>query len=385
MAKHTATRVAFGDVVRLSKERTSDPDADGFDRYVGLEHVRPNDLAVESWGDVADGTSFSSVFRAGHTLFVKRRAYQRKVGTPAFDGVCSSDIYVLGPATDAIIPAYIAFVCQSDRFIAHAVETSAGSLSPRTTWRSLASFEFVLPSVQRQQELVAVGTAADRLARAYREAGERAIAVAKAFREDEIGGAANRHCAPLRPLRELIVLDRSPIEVRQDRIYREIGVRSFGRGVFHKEATTGARLGSKRVFAVESDRLILNIVFAWEGAVALTTADDAGLLASHRFPMYRSSTDDLELRFLYHYLLSQEGVRKLGQASPGGAGRNKTLGQERFLNLTVPVPRVSVQRELTATLDLLSRGSDELATRAEVARHLRQKVVNRVGDQPEHR
>ena len=32
-------RVAFGDVVRLSRERAPDPEAAGFTRYVGLEHI----------------------------------------------------------------------------------------------------------------------------------------------------------------------------------------------------------------------------------------------------------------------------------------------------------------------------------------------------------
>ncbi len=33
------TRVTFGDVVRLSKDRSSNPESAGFKRYVGLEHL----------------------------------------------------------------------------------------------------------------------------------------------------------------------------------------------------------------------------------------------------------------------------------------------------------------------------------------------------------
>ena len=72
-----STRVAFGDVVQLSKERSTDPASDGFDRYVGLDHLDPGDLKVRRWGDTADGTTFTSVFRPGQVLFGKRRAYQR--------------------------------------------------------------------------------------------------------------------------------------------------------------------------------------------------------------------------------------------------------------------------------------------------------------------
>ena len=65
-------RVKFGDVVRLSKARSKDPMADGIERYVGLEHLEPGDLRIRRWGNVADGVTFTSVFRPGQVLFGKR-------------------------------------------------------------------------------------------------------------------------------------------------------------------------------------------------------------------------------------------------------------------------------------------------------------------------
>lgn len=153
------TRVAFGDVVRLSKERSKDPEAEGYERVVGLEHIDPGDLRVRRWADIADGTTFTSVFRPGQVLFGKRRAYQRKVAVADFSGVCSGDIYVLEPSSDALLPELLPFICQTDPFFDHAVGTSAGSLSPRTNWKSLASFEFMLPPIQEQARLVELLTA----------------------------------------------------------------------------------------------------------------------------------------------------------------------------------------------------------------------------------
>ena len=59
------SRVKFGDVVRLSKARSQNPLADGFDRYVGLEHLESGDLHIRRWGNVADGVTFTSVFQPG--------------------------------------------------------------------------------------------------------------------------------------------------------------------------------------------------------------------------------------------------------------------------------------------------------------------------------
>ena len=44
-------------------------------------------------------------------------------------------------------------------------------------------------------------------------------------------------------------------------------------------------------------------------------------------------------RFLWFYFLTLEGLDRLGDASPGGAGRNRTLGREALSKLLVPVPR----------------------------------------------
>lgn len=144
-------RVKFGDVVRLSKARSQDPLADGIERYVGLEHLEPGDLRIRSWGSVADGVTFTSVFQPGQVLFGKRRAYQRKVAVADFSGVCSGDIYVLETKdAEVLLPELLPFICQTDAFFEHAVGTSAGSLSPRTNWTSLKDFEFLLPPMQEQ-------------------------------------------------------------------------------------------------------------------------------------------------------------------------------------------------------------------------------------------
>lgn len=148
------TRVAFGEVVRLSKARVADPEAAGIERVVGLEHIEPGDLRIRRWGDVADGTTFTTLFKPGQVLFGKRRAYQRKVAVADFEGVCSGDIYVLESANDRLMPGLLPFLCQTDAFFDRAIGTSAGSLSPRTNWTSLASFEFLLPPIQEQARLV---------------------------------------------------------------------------------------------------------------------------------------------------------------------------------------------------------------------------------------
>lgn len=147
--------VKFGDVVHLNNERIADPKTAGIERYVGLEHITPEDLRIRDWGLVADGTTFTNCFKPDQVLFGKRRAYQRKVAVADFAGVCSSDIYVFEPKdTSVLLPELLPYICQSEGFYEYAIKTSAGSLSPRTNWNHLRKYEFALPPMEKQQIIV---------------------------------------------------------------------------------------------------------------------------------------------------------------------------------------------------------------------------------------
>jgi len=140
-------------------------------------------------------------------------------------------------------------------------------------------------------------------------------------------------------------------------LYQQIGIRSHTKGIFYKDKVTGAALGDKRVFWIEANCFIVNIVFAWEHAIAKTTEKEIGMIASHRFPMYKPKVGVLYLDFLLYYFKSLRGKQLLELASPGGAGRNKTLGQSEFMKLQFPVP--SLQEQI-AIASLLNESEKEL-------------------------
>ncbi|MET0103257.1 MAG: restriction endonuclease subunit S [Sedimenticola sp.] len=141
-----------------------------------------------------------------------------------------------------------------------------------------------------------------------------------------------------------------PVKVQSNQIYREIGVRSHAKGIFHKEHVTGEALGNKRVFWVEPHCLVLNIVFAWEQAVSETNDRESGMIASHRFPMYRPRDNRSNTTYLRYYFSSPRGKYDLELASPGGAGRNKTLGQAEFNNLKLLLPPPPEQEKIAKIL-----------------------------------
>ena len=93
-----------------------------------------------------------------------------------------------------------------------------------------------------------------------------------------------------------------PVLVTKEETYREIGIRSHGKGIFHKTPVKGEDLGSKRVYWIKENVFALNIVFAWEQAIAITTEKEKGMIASHRFPMYSPKENKLDLNFILNFL-----------------------------------------------------------------------------------
>lgn len=150
--------------------------------------------------------------------------------------------------------------------------------------------------------------------------------------------------ADYRPLGAVAPLVRRPVDVELDGEYPELGVRSFGKGPFHKPVLSGADVGNKRLFEIHRGDLLFNIVFAWEGAIAVPGADDHGRVGSHRFLTCVPIPEVATAEFLRYYLLSPEGLKKVGKASPGGAGRNRTLGIKKAEQIMVPVPDIKRQR-----------------------------------------
>lgn len=159
---------------------------------------------------------------------------------------------------------------------------------------------------------------------------------------------------------DVLALQRRAVDVDPLAGYVEIGVRSFGKGIFHKEPLTGADLGAKRVFRIEPGDLVISNVFAWEGAVALATQAERGTIGSHRFMTFTPASDAIDSAWASWFFRSEPGLERIRKASPGSAGRNRTLAIARFENLVIPLPPIEEQRRVAAHLDRLR----DQATRA---------------------
>ncbi len=132
--------------------------------------------------------------------------------------------------------------------------------------------------------------------------------------------------------------------------YLSIGIRSHGKGTFQKIVEQPEKVMMDTLYHIEANDLIVNITFAWEGAIAIASEEDSGGLVSHRFPTYRIREAEADINFFRNLILTKKFVWDLGLISPGGAGRNRVLNQKDFLKLKVVVPSVEAQKDIGKTL-----------------------------------
>jgi type I restriction enzyme S subunit len=162
---------------------------------------------------------------------------------------------------------------------------------------------------------------------------------------------------------DVLFLERRSVVVEPDEHYEEIGIRSFGRGIFHKDPVSGAALGKKRLFRIEPGDLVISNVFAWEGAIAKASEAEAGKVGSHRFMTFVPRDTKIDPAWAAWFFQSEPGIELIGRASPGSAGRNRTLAIKRFEALEIPLPSIEEQLRTTAHLESVRRSARSMSER----------------------
>ncbi len=135
--------------------------------------------------------------------------------------------------------------------------------------------------------------------------------------------------------------------------YMGLGLRSHGKGTFLKPLEEPAKNSMDQLFEVKCADLVVNITFAWEGALAIAQACDDGALVSHRFPTYTFERGGATPEFFRYVIVQKQFVYNLGVISPGGAGRNRVLNKNDFLELLVRLPSPAEQQKIASCLSSL--------------------------------
>lgn len=156
--------------------------------------------------------------------------------------------------------------------------------------------------------------------------------------------------APSRPMAEVAPSVRRTVDIDIATRYREVGARSFGKGLFVKPDFDGAEATWQKPVWIRTGDLVLSNIKAWEGAIAQASAEHDGCIASHRYITCVPDPAVTSAGFLAYYLLGDDGLERIGAASPGTADRNRTLSLGNLGKIEVPLPPLAVQKTFNTLL-----------------------------------
>lgn len=338
-------KVALGELLRRSDEAALiDPAAEYHEVTIKLWGK-----GIVSRGKVrgSDVVSVRRTVRANQLILSKIDARNGAIGLvpPELDGAIVSNDF---PSfefrdKDRCTPAFMGWLARSAPFVELCKAASEGTTNRvRIKEDRFFSQQIALPPLPKQQSLVAHLDALAEKTRqleTHLDAAERDAEHLLALRFRDVISDA-----PLRPMAEVAPLVRREQSIVLGGSYPELGIRSFGKGTFHKPALAGGDVGTKRLYRIEPGDLLFSNVFAWEGAIAIAQPEDEGRFGSHRFITCRVDPSQTSAEFLRYYFLTDEGLLKIGEASPGGAGRNRTLGLGKLMELEVPMPPQPIQQ-----------------------------------------
>ena len=160
-------------------------------------------------------------------------------------------------------------------------------------------------------------------------------------------------------LRKCLVPTSYPVN-KPSEPYYALGIRSHCKGTFVRHVEDPKKIAMNTLYEIKENELIVNITFAWEGAITLLNKKDEGKLVSHRFPTYKFNEEYTIPDYFKHLVKTKWFVFQLGSLSPGGAGRNRVFNKTDFLKLKVLLPSVEEQRKIADFLNSIDNEIDLL-------------------------
>ena len=159
-------------------------------------------------------------------------------------------------------------------------------------------------------------------------------------------------------LGDILWLDENAVPIELTGSYPQVGVKSFGGGLFPKGAVEGTGTTYRAFNRLYDGAFLLSQVKGWEGAVAVCPPELAGWFVSPEYRTFRCIPTESRARYLAPLVRTEWFWRKLAGATRGVGARRERTRPEQFLNIELPMPDIEQQKRgeaLFAEVDALKR------------------------------
>ncbi len=148
----------LGNVAQLQKKSWQVGDRDL--PYIALEHIVEGRLRLQGIGNSKTIVSNKYHFDSDCFLFGKLRPYFRKLYRPDFEGICSTDIWVVKPKNDND-KDFLFYFFANQEFVDFTYAGSSGTRMPRADWNFVSESIWKFPEPSEQKTIASVLSSID--------------------------------------------------------------------------------------------------------------------------------------------------------------------------------------------------------------------------------
>ncbi len=131
--------------------------------------------------------------------------------------------------------------------------------------------------------------------------------------------------------------------------YPQVGVRSFGLGLFPKEAVDAGDTTYRNFNRLYSGAVVLSQVKGWEGAIGVCGDELAGRYASPEYRTFRCVPGQANPTYLSAVFSTPWYYSQLTSLTRGVGARRERIRPEFFLEMVMPMPHLQQQESALST------------------------------------
>ncbi len=380
LSKDKWEKVQIGNLVSELRVTSSNPIDDGYDRYIGFEHIESGNIYLKQFGNLNDGITFKKTFKTNDVLFGKIRAYLKKVAIASFNGICSGDILVLRSKNEKILSQTILpYLLTTDAFLKRAVTSSIGTTLPRTKWQHLSKHEIPLPPLEEQKQIASlfqtIETAMEEV-----EKQEKNLLKLKNKLLKDLFNENHKFGNHLKEKDfEKVCFDKIAINISKRVDPKKTALATYV-GLEHLDAdnlkiertgTPDDVIGTKlKIFKGD---IIFGKRRAYLRKVAVSHFE--GIASAHSM-ILRANDNNIEKEFLPYFMQSEEFMSRAVQISEGSLSPTikwKTLAAQEF-----SLPKKDKQEKLIEIFKQFDETLNQLKTQKQTLKNLKQKLLNEI-------
>lgn len=256
--------------------------------------------------------------------------------------LCTSHFFLFDIHSDKLTHGWLSAIFRAN-YLAEQLNSKAFGTTGYAAVRpkDLLQTKIPLPPLAGQQRIVAK---IQQLAGKIEEAKELREQISEKIEAVIVSIHAKFSGTKKKKLGDIITLDEDKVLIEKTGEYPQVGVKSFGCGLFPKSAVNGTETTYKTFNRLYDGAIVLSQVKGWEGAIGVCNKNLAGWYVSPEYRTFRCIQNEALPKYMAPLVQTEWFWKHLKNATRGVGARRERTRPEQFLSIQIPMPDIQLQK-----------------------------------------